>query len=180
MAAEAVRIILALDNVSLEPMITTDAIKIREVVPGDLPGLKNIIDSTALFPSELLDEMVQPFFQQTEKTEFWLTCELDNVLVAVAYFAPERMTNGTFNLLLIAVHSDLHGRGIGRELTAYIERFLKSGGVRILLVETSGLPDFERTRAFYTQNGYRVEATIAEYYAEGEDKIVFWKSLQDK
>lgn len=143
-----------------------------------MPGLKNIIDSTGLFPSELLDEMVLPFFQQTEKTEYWLTCEQDSVLKAVAYFAPERMTNCTYNLLLIAVHSDFQGRGTGRELTAYIERFLKDRGVRIILVETSGLPDFERTRAFYTQNGYRVEAKIAEYYARGEDKIVFWKSLQ--
>ena len=159
-------------------MHTTKTPKIRQIVPDDLPDLKNIIDSCGLFPSHLLDEMVKSFFQQKEESEFWLTYEQDKVPVAVAYFAPERMTSGTYNLLLIAVLRDFQGRGIGRELTGHIERFLAVRGVRILLVETSGLADFEKTRAFYTQNGYRVEAKIAEYYAAGEDKIVFLKSLQ--
>ncbi len=152
--------------------------KIRQAVPADLAFLKNIIDSNELFPSDLLDEMISPFFQQQNEDEYWLVYEADKSSTAIAYFAPERMTSGTYNLFLIAVHADFHGQGIGKKLLTHIEEFLRDRGVRILLVETSGLPEFARTRAFYEQNNYRVEARIAEFYAKGEDKIIFWKSLK--
>ena len=151
---------------------------IRQVVQNDLSDLKNIIDSNELFPSDMLDDMIKPFFQQGNENEFWLVYEQDKMSIAVAYFAPERMTNGTYNFLLIAVHKDFQGLGIGKKILDHVETFLKELGNRILLVETSGLPEFERTRAFYIQNEYRMEARITEFYAKGEDKIIFWKSLQ--
>ncbi|CAN0589115.1 unnamed protein product [Ectocarpus sp. 12 AP-2014] len=49
--------------------------------------------------------------------------------------------------------------------------------VRVLLVETSGNAGFARTRAFYAQAGYEEEARIREFYAAGEDKIIFRKAL---
>jgi RimJ/RimL family protein N-acetyltransferase len=54
---------------------------------------------------------------------------------------------------------------------------LAARGERILLVETSGLPEFERTRAFYAKHGYEEEARIREFYRAGEDKVVFRKAL---
>lgn len=56
---------------------------------------------------------------------------------------------------------------------------LAARGERVLLVETSGLASFERTRAFYRKCGYDEEARIREFYQAGEDKIVFRKSLTD-
>ena len=50
-------------------------------------------------------------------------------------------------------------------------------GERVLLVETSGLPGFERTRAFYRKLGYDEEARIRDFYQAGEDKVVFRKAL---
>ncbi|MBW4510653.1 MAG: hypothetical protein KME64_29675 [Scytonematopsis contorta HA4267-MV1] len=59
----------------------------------------------------------------------------------------------------------------------YVENHLKELGERLLLVETSGLPNFEKTREFYLKNNYEKEATIREYYKEGDDKIIFRKKL---
>jgi ribosomal protein S18 acetylase RimI-like enzyme len=50
-------------------------------------------------------------------------------------------------------------------------------GARVLLVETSGLPSFERTRAFYRKCGYDEEARIRDFYKAGDDKIVYRKML---
>ncbi len=150
--------------------------KIRPVVPDDVGVLQTVIDSTGLFPSELLHGMMANYFVESAEAEFWVTYA-EEVPMAVAYFAPERLTSGTYNLYLIAVHADHQGRKIGAALLGYIEGFLKRRGERILLVETSGLPAFERTRAFYRKNGYEEEARIREFYAAGEDKIVFRKSL---
>jgi GNAT superfamily N-acetyltransferase len=150
---------------------------IRSLTANDLPAVKAVIASTELFPPELLDDMAAPFLAGGDGAESWLVVEDDGRLLAVAYVTPERMTSGTANLLLIAVHRSEHGRGIGRELIAEVERRRAEAGDRILLVETSGLPEFARTRQFYLVNGYEQEAVIRDFYQAGEDKVVFRKLL---
>lgn len=49
---------------------------------------------------------------------------------------------------------------------------------RMLIVETSGLPSFSGTRAFYVKCGCEEEGRIRDFYAAGEDKIVFRKVLR--
>ena len=149
----------------------------RPIEKRDLPTLKEVIESNELFPSELLDGMIEPYFAATDSTDIWLTLEVDQRPVLVAYCAPERMTQGTYNLYLIAVHKDHQGQGLGAGAMAYIEEMLRQLGNRILIVETSGLPDFELTRRFYQKIGYTQEAVIREFYQAGEDKVVFWKKL---
>lgn len=88
------------------------------------------------------------------------------------------MTTGTWNLLFIAIHPDYQGQGRGTTLIHHVEQTLMARGVRLLLVETSGVPSFERTRRFYRQRGYEQEARIREFYAAGDDKIVYRKALK--
>jgi ribosomal protein S18 acetylase RimI-like enzyme len=150
---------------------------IRKIKHEDVEAIKKVIDAVALFPSELLDGMMADYFQNEMTEDIWITKEIDGVPVAVAYFAPEKLTNGTYNLYLIAIHNAYQGMGIGKQIMGYVEKYLKELGQRILIVETSGLPQFEMTRDFYIQCGYNKEAVIRDFYNEGEDKIVYWKKL---
>jgi hypothetical protein len=61
----------------------------------------------------------------------------------------------------------------------FTEDKLKTSAVRVLLVETSGLPEYKLTRDFYPKCGYKQVAVIPEYYDSGDDKVVFWKSLTE-
>ena len=54
------------------------------------------------------------------------------------------MTLGTWNMYLIAVHPAHQRRGLGAALARCVEDTLVDRGGRLLLVETSGLPEFER------------------------------------
>lgn len=38
--------------------------------------------------------------------------------------------------------------------------------------------DFKDIRRFHTRTGYTEEARVRDFYKDGEDKVVFWKSLQ--
>ena len=149
---------------------------IRPVIPEDLLALKTVIERTELFPSDMLDAMIAGYFAGEVEAGFWLTYD-DGEPVAVAFCAPERMTQGAWNALLLAVRPDYQGKGLGAALMDKVEQTLARREERILLVETSGLAAFERTRNFYRKNGYEEEARIREFYAEGEDKIVFRKFL---
>ena len=155
--------------------MTTSA-HIRPVKSDDLTDLKEVIDSNDLFPSHLLDGMLSDYLGDKNCSDLWFTYEKDKP-VAISYCAPEQMTEGTWNLYLIAVHPNYQSQGIGTSMIKYIEEVLKERGERLILVETSSLSDFERTRTFYLQMGYQKEAQIREFYQAGEDKIVFRKLL---
>jgi ribosomal protein S18 acetylase RimI-like enzyme len=149
---------------------------IRPLELADLPELKSVIDATGLFPSNMLDDMTADYFGANAQGEHWLTSD-DDKPIAIAYVAPERMTEGTWNMLLIAVHPNQQGKGVGSSVMAYAERILTEQGARVLLVETSGLPEYESTRSFYEKCGYEREARIRDFYQAGEDKIIFRKAL---
>jgi ribosomal protein S18 acetylase RimI-like enzyme len=149
---------------------------IRPITRADLPGLAAVIDATALFPGEMLEGMAAPHLAGDATPELWLTAAGPEPL-GLAYAAPERMTEGTWNLLLIAVHPQSQAMGIGTRLTREVEARLAAAGARLLLVETSGLPEFAPTRGFYARRGYAEEARIRDFYRAGEDKIIFRKAL---
>lgn len=149
---------------------------IRPLRASDLPALERLIDSTGLFPSELLPDMLVPTLDGSGAEGACLVLA-DPEPVALALYAPERLTRGTWNLLLLAVHRDRQGQGLGSVLIAKVERLLAKRRERLLLVETSGLPDFARTRAFYASRDYEQHARIRDFYDAGEDKIVFRKAL---
>jgi ribosomal protein S18 acetylase RimI-like enzyme len=150
---------------------------IRPLTPADLPAIKQVIEATGLFPPDLLDDMAAPFLRGDAEAGFWLTDD-DGGPVGLAYCVPERMTSGTWNLLLIAVHPDRQRQGRGAALMREVEARLAAAGERILLVETSGLPGFAGTRSFYARLGYGEEARIRDFYQAGEDKVVFRKALR--
>jgi ribosomal protein S18 acetylase RimI-like enzyme len=156
--------------------VMPDTDTIRPVVPADLPALKALIDATGLFPGEMLGDMLAPFLAGAAPDDIWLTDD-DGGLHMVAYVAPERMTAGTWNLYLIAVHPARQREGRGAAMLRRIERLLAARGARLLLVETSGLPEFDRTRDFYHAVGFAEEARIRDFYQAGEDKVVFRKKL---
>ncbi len=82
-----------------------------------------------------------------------------------------------WKLYFLGVQPGQQGRGIGRALVAHVEEELREQGERVLIIETSGVDDYEATRTFYRSRGYDEEARIREFYGPGDDKVVFWKAL---
>ncbi len=92
-------------------------------------------------------------------------------------FGPRALTSGTFDLFWIAVDPAIQRGGVGRRLLEATEEAVRKLGGRLLFVETSGLPKYEATRRFYLGTGYTWEATIKDFYAEGDDLVIFTKHL---
>lgn len=151
--------------------------EIRPITKSDLPSLKNVLDNCELFPSEYLDEMIDDYLENPETKDIWFTAVENTEIRSIAYCAPMTFTNGTYNLYAIGVHNDYQGKGIGRLMMTYIEDQLRSNGNRVLIVETSGKDALRLTREFYDKCQYNKEATLRDFWDEGDDKIIYWKKL---
>jgi len=150
---------------------------IRKVIKQDITTLKEVLDSSELFPSEMLDDMIADYFENPDTQDIWFTYVEDEKPLSIGYCAPEKLTEGTYNLYAIAIKKELQGKGVGQKMMNYIESLLQEEGHRILIVETSSDAAFESTKTFYLKCGYTQEATIRDFWKEGEDKVVFWKKL---
>jgi len=152
---------------------------IRQAKPDDTDTIMNLAEAIGLFEGEELEElggMLGAYFEGSLEGHSWIVCEDDGV-VGVAYFAPEQYADGTWNLYFIAVHPKSQGKGYGSAMVNHVEKTLAEQGERLLLVETSGLPNFEMTRKFYHKLGYEEEARIRDYYKPGDDKIIFRRAF---
>lgn len=136
-----------------------------------------VLESTQLFPSEMLQDMLAGYLSGDESHALWLTCETNNKAIGFCYAVPETLTDGAWNMLAIAVLPAQQGAGCGAAITRHLEAELIKRNARILIADTSGTEDFAQTRAFYRQNGYTEEARIRDFWAPGDDKVTFWKSL---
>ncbi len=101
----------------------------------------------------------------------------DGGVTGVAYYAPEQLSDGVWNLYMLAVDPRQQGSGQGAALVRHVEEAVRREGGRVVLIETSGVDEFERTRTFYEKCGYVEEARIRDYFGPGDAKVVFWKSL---
>ena len=147
---------------------------IRRAVPEDCSAIGQLAEKAGLFPAEVLPELIAPFFTG-EDGHHWLVVQGEAEPAAFCYCAMERFTDATFNLLAIA--SEQRGAGFGKRLIGALEVELSAVGGRLLLVETSSQPQFAPTQAFYRSAGFDHVATIPDYWAAGDDKIVFSKPV---
>lgn len=101
----------------------------------------------------------------------------DDTLLGFACFGPTPCTVGTWDLYWIAVDPEGHRRGVGRALMDAAERAIRKAGGRLVVVETSSRTDYAPTRAFYQALGYHAAARIPDFYASGDDLVVYARQL---
>ena len=105
-----------------------------------------------------------------------LGATVDQRLVGWICWGPTPCTLGTYDLYWMAVDPGVQAAGVGTALLREMEGRL-AGSARLIVVETAGRPDYRPTRAFYEARGYRKAAVIPDFYAPGDDQVVYVKTL---
>ena len=154
----------------------------RKPTPEDSSVVVELSISSGLFPREAVEvptQMMEDYFNRNiqEGHKCILQYDENENPIGVAYYVPVAATNRTWNLLMIVITKSCQGQGYGSLLVAEVEKTLIDEGQRILLVETSGISEFEQTRNFYKKIGFTEEARIRDYYEDGNDMVLFHKAL---
>lgn len=152
---------------------------IRDTLTDETDALARIADGTGVFkPLELdaLREVLDDYHAGGRHAGHRaVTYEQHGRPIGFAYFAPTAMTDRTWHLYWIFVDRTIQARGVGAKLMTFVEAEIAAAGGRLLLIETSSLPSYDLTRKFYRKLGYDEEATVRDFYADGDHQVIFRK-----
>lgn len=96
-------------------------------------------------------------------------------VLGFACYGPRDLTDGVYDLYWVAVDPQTRQKGVGRALLTASEDAAKQSGGRMIVAETSGTAHYEPTRNFYYRMGYKLEASIKDFYSQGDDLAIFIK-----
>jgi ribosomal protein S18 acetylase RimI-like enzyme len=154
----------------------------RDVTPQDRQLVRDVVASTGVFRSaeiEVAVELVDEYLSKGRGSGYQFIFAADATgTVGYICYGPIAVTQSSYDLYWIAVHSMHQGQGIARILLEEMEIDICRAGGRRVYVETSGRPTYEPARKFYERCGYQHAAVLPEFYGPHDDKVVYVKVLK--
>ena len=152
---------------------------LRHLTPADRDRIEEITGAVGVFRADEVPVALEVFDGAVAGSPDYaaLGADLDGRLVGWICWGPTPCTLGTYDLYWMAVDPAVQGAGVGSALIGEMEQRL-AGIARLVVVETAGRSDYAPTRAFYHARGYRAIAVIPDFYAPGDDQIVYVKALR--
>ena len=149
--------------------------------PSDLDAVRRLVQATGVFHDfevEIAVELVEERLRRGDASGYhFLFMDGSNGLDGYTCWGPIACTQGSYDVFWIAVAPQRQGQGLGRMLLQETEARIRTAGGRRIYLETSGRPDYLPTRHFYHRCGYSVVATLPDFYADGDDKVILVKLL---
>ena len=153
---------------------------IRPATPEDTAAMIDLVIAAGMFAAgdaAFLENMMAQYFGSDGEKSHACVIDEEEEPLGVAYYQPKTAADRVWDLTMIAVRPDHQDRGRGAAMLRHVEGDLRTRGQRLLLIETSSLPRYDRARAFYVRCGYEEEARVRDYWEAGDDLVLFRKSL---
>jgi GNAT superfamily N-acetyltransferase len=154
---------------------------LRHLTAADRGRIEEISRAVGVFRADEIAVALEVFDGAVAGSPDYLAlgAEHEGRLAGWICWGPTPCTLGTFDLYWMAVDPALHGAGVGSALLHAMEDRLQ-GVARLIVVETAGRPDYAPTRGFYEARGYRAASRIPDFYAPGDDQVVYVKRLHGR
>jgi ribosomal protein S18 acetylase RimI-like enzyme len=154
----------------------------RKVVNKDRAPLLAIIEGCQNLTDEEKDcavELLDIYLNDPSQDDYLLVAATGKGDIPVGYvcYGKAALARGVYDIYWILVGSEDQGKGVGKVLIQHTEASLRKEGARMLVVETSSLPSYEKTRSFYLSCGFKEEARVRSFFKPGDDKVIFVKNL---
>lgn len=153
---------------------------IRPATLEDAPAIAQVVVAAGMFTTEdsaFIAELLTDFASEPKDARHGFVVLDDVGVVGVAYWQPIEMADAVVDLTMIAVDPAAQGRGLGRLLMRHAEQQVRDAEQRLMLVQTSGSGQYAGTRRFYAALGYDEEARVRDYWAAGDDMVMFRLAL---
>ncbi len=155
--------------------------KLRHVVGADREPLLAMLRRIEQFkPDEVsvAEELIDACIEDPAGSGYACIVASDgDAMLGYVCFGPTPMTAATFDLYWIAVSPEAQGRGLGKQLYAACEAGIRRTGGRQVRIETSSQELYAATGGFYTRLGFEVVGRLADFYAAGDDLLIFYRAI---
>jgi D-alanine-D-alanine ligase len=153
----------------------------RPMTATDKPAVMEILRHTSEFKPmevEVAEELIDSYLSDgVNSGYFHLVGEVDTQVAGYICYGPTPITTGTWDVYWMAVSLQTQRHGVGKALLATTEADIKKQKGRLILIETSSKPNYEKAQRFYTKQGYDMISRIADFYEPGDDKLTYLKRL---
>jgi GNAT superfamily N-acetyltransferase len=147
----------------------------------DKPEVMGLLRALPEFePSEVTvaEEIIDSYLDNPSGSGYYIqAAEADLQLAGYICYGPVPLTRGTWDIYWVAVSAEKQGKGIGSALMAFAEDEIRRAKGRLIIIETSSKPGYQKTRRFYLSRGYRIVGCLSDFYAPGDDKLIHQKRL---
>lgn len=155
--------------------------KLRPMRPEDRPGLKTILETTGAFSQAEIKvalELIDHALARPGQTDYYFQCaDEEGGLAGYLCYGEIPLSDRCWDLYWIAVDPAQQGRGLGRAMVRFMETDLARRAARKVFIETGGKTSYGPTRRFYEAMGYSEIARLPDFFAPGDDKVIFGKDL---
>jgi GNAT superfamily N-acetyltransferase len=157
-------------------MAATD-LEISVPAPADGEHILGLARRIILFDAqdvEIIQELWTEFASKGEQGWYrFLVARQGKEIRGFAAYGRRPLTEATFDLYWLGTDQAFQGQGIGKKLLRRVEEEVRKLGGKLLIIETEGRREFEPTRQFYLHAGCEPEARIRDFYAPGNDLVIF-------
>lgn len=154
---------------------------IRNSTPTDKSAiLKLVADAEVFRPDEIAiaaDVLESAVNTAPHKDYESLTCEVNSQVAGWLCWGPAACSIGCYEIYWLVVASQFQRMRIGRKLLEHAETLIRNRGGRIIVIETSSRSDYQAARNFYTRMGYSQVASIPDFFAMHDSKVIYLKQL---
>ncbi|PKN81559.1 MAG: N-acetyltransferase [Deltaproteobacteria bacterium HGW-Deltaproteobacteria-1] len=154
----------------------------QEIEPSDLGAILNIVQSSGFFSAvevELACELATDRLENGQQSSYqFLFAENQGQVVGYTCYGLIPATAASYDLYWIAVSEASRGKKLGTMLLQKTEELIRDADGKRLYAETSSRSQYASTQRFYQNCGYIAEATLKDFYAPGDSKIIYSKVLK--
>ena len=149
--------------------------------PKDMEAIRTLVTRTGVFSREEVKvavELVQDRLQRSLNSDYhFVFAEQNGALAGYTCYGRIPFTEQRYDLYWIATDPDCQKRGIASQLLRITEEAVRGLEGRKIYAETSSRSVYSPAHAFYQASGFALEATLRDYYKDGDSKMTFVKTL---
>jgi ribosomal protein S18 acetylase RimI-like enzyme len=156
-------------------------LKIRPIAIKDKPAILQMLHNIPEFKTSeiaVAEEVLDSYLHDTIKSGYYVyIAEIKSLIAGYICYGPTPLTEATWDVYWLAVAPSQQRQGIGKSLLSFAEGIIKENNGKMVVIETSSKPEYKATRSFYRGQNYKLACRIDDFYAAGDDKLIFIKRL---
>lgn len=157
---------------------------IRSIKPSDVEELEKLLKKIPNFNEaevKVAMELIEITVNNPDQTDYNIfVYEEDGKILGYHCTGKRPLTDAVYDLYWIVADPEHSGKGVGKNLLEHAENFVKERKGRWILAETSSKDSYLSTQSFYLRNNYTILSEIKDFYAVGDNLLIFGKYFNNK